>query len=96
MLIDTPHAVNVTWPPSYDAHRGRKRVVDNICGCATQAIRQENKGDLRLPPLAVFEELIKSCSCSFFQWATFDDDGEPPWVQKHDSLQSKDFTIASP
>ena len=21
-----------------------------------------------------------NCSCSFFQWAEFDDDGNPPWV----------------
>ena len=25
---------------------------------------------------------IDQTSCSFFQWAEFDDDGKPPWAQK--------------
>lgn len=24
-------------------------------------------------------------SCTFFQWAEFDDDGEPPWAKKPES-----------
>ena len=97
MLIDTPHAVNVMWQPSYDASKGRKRIVGSICGCAIQAIRQENKGDFsRLSTLAIVHSLIKSYSCSFFQWATFDDDGEPPWAQKSDPPQSHGFSVASP
>lgn len=26
--------------------------------------------------------LLTSPSCTFFQWAEFDDDGEPPWAKK--------------
>ena len=45
-------------------------------------IQPERKGELELDTLGVYHCLTRLSSCSFFQWAEFDDDGEPPWAKK--------------
>lgn len=45
-------------------------------------IQPERKGEFELDTFGVCHCLMHLSSCSFFQWAEFDDDGEPPWAKK--------------
>ena len=45
-------------------------------------IQPERKGEYELDTFASEYCLTLLGSCSFFQWAEFDDDGEPPWAKK--------------
>lgn len=57
------------------------------CRCGTHAIlrcvqqKQENRGRYMWMCYAGFAPGKEGCS--FFQWADFDDDGDPVWAQKH-------------
>ena len=39
--------------------------------------------------------LIQYSSCSFFQWAEFDDDGNPPWADKVTATATDTATVAA-
>ncbi len=47
-------------------------------------IRLEKKGELWVLTIHRFgiERLMVLSRCTFFQWAKFDEDGEPPWAKK--------------
>ena len=48
-----------------------------------RAIHLIKKGKFDIPTLyhSRISSLTHVSSCSFFQWAEFDDDGEPPWAK---------------
>jgi hypothetical protein len=55
-----------------------------------RATRQAKKGEPPSSALETVNRLTHQSSCTFFQWAEFDDDGEPPWAKKaQNELASK-------
>lgn len=50
----------------------------STCGCAMLDILLDNGGKTFLTCFK--KQLTKCCRCTFFQWAEFDEDGEPPWA----------------
>ncbi len=72
-------AVNVTLRLCCDASRERRKIEGDTCGRAMWAISLGKKGKFFSCALTRLSRVI---SCKFFQWAEFDDDGEPPWAKK--------------
>lgn len=80
--IDTPHAADAGFRPYYDVLK-KQGIAVGICGCATPGIHLIKKGATPASfPLRCGIRLIQQYSCTFFQWAEFNDNGEPPWVKE--------------